>query len=198
MWLIVLYTLLPNKLTNFLSSLPQYMVILIILILPFLIGFIMNPLGNLTTKIIRKICGEPTYAVLDKNEKTLCIKYVLYENFGKKIKEEVFGKTNTSTSPFYWAKTYIELYGSEEIKNLLDRKLSLVNLMEGVILPTVLISIILPAKYIPNHPCKCLILLLFLAVTTMLLSYRYMQLRQEWAKSVYRTFLLLRSKKILN
>ena len=175
------------KLDNFFGFLISSTLLLIV---PFIVGFILNPLANFVTKMLRKFVGEPTEKILvlpNQSYKEKISYKRLAENYRSKINkkiQKVFGKP-IKHNPFYYVRAYVEEKGSDSTKILANRALDLANMAEGLIIPVSIFGFLIT---------KIINIWLGIGITAiivLLVLYRYIQLREYWVKHIYRAFLVI-------
>lgn len=174
---------------------------LILLIFPYVIGFILTPLNTLVTKLLRRIFGDPKNWVVDYQAKS---GWRIRLHKGKRLSrtnirlvikrlKKIYGEekeiNETNIANWFFQIRAIVINQKGEAGALAIRAQDLANFTESILLPVPITLWILFSKYIvikPEFAWICLgIGLLFLVI----LSYRYLHLRTYWIKHTYRAFL---------
>lgn len=197
-WIMDFFLLFFEKLPliNIIQTIPTVESIVLIVVIPYVVGFILSPFGNCITKLIRKIFNDPVNWVLPlKSYKTgghegKRLAEVWKTELISKIKKALLGEKDIKYSPFFWVRTYVELFSPENGRKLANRALTLANLTESLILPSSLLSFLI-LKQIELWGVGLLLSILIFSI----LCYRYLQLREYWVKHVYRVFYLTQDQK---
>ncbi len=174
---------------------------LILLIFPYVIGFILTPLNTIVTKLLRRIFGDPKNWVVDYQTKS---GWRIRLHKGKRLSKtnicliikrlkKIYGEekeiNETNFANWFFQVRAIVINQKGEAGALAIRAQDLVNFTESILLSVPLMLWILFLKYIvikPEFAWICLgIGLLFFVI----LSYRYLRLRTYWIKHTYRAFL---------
>lgn len=174
---------------------------LVLLIFPYIIGFILTPVNTLATKLLRCVFGDPKNWVVDFQTKSgwrirlhkgkrlsrtnirLVIKRL------KKIHGEEKEINETKIANWFFQVRADVINQKSEAGALAIRAQDLANFTESILLPVPLMLWILFAKFFTDYPifgwiCFGAGLLFFV-----MLSYRYLHLRKYWVKHTYRAFL---------
>ena len=197
-WLIDLWLLVKNKVsfsevTTLASQMPSSLVFIFILVIPFIVGFVFNPLGNYVAQQVLKIMGgDPVDWMLvldgqsykDNRHKKLAEPWRTF--LLSKIKS-LIGVSKGSypeikRTPFYWIRTFVDLKAPLHTRQRIERVLSLANLTESLLLPVPLL-VLLGLRN--DH---CIVGVIFAAALFFTLSWRYRKLRIYWVQHVYRAF----------
>lgn len=182
-----------NFLVESINKIPATILVIISLVIPFLLGFILSPLGNIITKLIRIILKDPTdWALVLKGQNYNTNKSWYRKRISEPSRTKILKKISTlqegepKYSPFYLVRNYVEIKGNDNARRLADRALDLANLTESIIIPAPLLVFLITRTLINQSISISISILLFL-----LLCSRYYQLRGYWVKHIYRTFLII-------
>ena len=194
-WIVDFFLLISSRtstghLLGLIQKIPTVISIILVVAIPYVVGFVLSPCGNCVTKWIREIFDDPVDWVLvlgdepawDNKHKGKRLAGVWRKSLYDKIKELV-GK-DIKYSPFFWVRTYVETFSPDNGRKLADRALILANLTESLILPSSLLSFLI----LEQIGLPCIVSFLISVLIFSLLCYRYLQLREYWAKHVYRVF----------
>ena len=194
--LVIITTKIPldlTKIIEFISKVPSIIMAIILLIIPFLLGFILSPACYLITACLKKIFGDPAnwVLVLEKqkySETKKCFRKRISEPLRTKIlkKLSLLQEGTTNFSPYYFVRNYVEIKAKDNIRSLLNRSLDMANLTESLLIPIPLLGFLIGRIFFTVVSSVFICLFLFL-----LLSYRYFQLREYWVKHNYRTFAII-------
>lgn len=174
---------------------------IILLIFPYVIGFILTPVNTLVTKLLRRIFGDPKNWVVDYQTKS---GWRIRLHKGKRLSKtnirlvikrlkKIYGEekeiNETHLANWFFQVRAIVINQKSEAGALAIRAQDLANFTESILLPVPLTLWILFSKYIVIKPefawiCVGIGLLFFV-----ILSYRYLHLRKYWIKHTYRAFL---------
>lgn len=174
---------------------------IILLIFPYIIGFILTPVNTLVTKLLRRIFGDPKNWAVDYQTKS---GWRLRLHKGKRLSKtnirlvikrlkKIYGEekeiNETHLANWFFQVRAIVINQKGEASALVIRAQDLANFTESILIPAPLMLWILFSNYIvikPEFAWICLgIGLLFFVI----LSYRYLHLRTYWIKHTYRAFL---------
>jgi hypothetical protein len=170
----------------------------LIVLLPYLFGFITEPLDNFIT---RKFCPKFEEEVIKYNKESKWkghrLAKPMSENIIKRAKI-LFETPEEQTSKdlfFPWIKAYVWQKGGGAVE-LADRAQSMSNLAEGLLVPLALFGFVFPL-YVTidlfyGNWCIGVLIGLVLAVLFGVLTWRrYLELKEYYVKHVYRAFLIL-------
>ena len=166
---------------------------IILIIFPFLIGFILNPIGEVVTEWVRKKGGDAIKWVTNTDHKL--------NEFGLSTDElsqvntvvaEMFDIKNKPLSEwFYQIRAYIMQKGGGAVE-LSIRALDLTNFCESILVPVPLFFLIVSVKLLIIRSYFYMIASLMLGIGAFwFISRRYLYLRGYWVKHVYRAFLAI-------
>lgn len=198
-WLVCAVIMIVQGSSSYLSLLdsigkiPTAILIILSLVIPFMIGFVLSPVGNLITKSVRGLLGDPTdWVLVLKDQSFEKSKRPFRKRIAEPSRTKILDKVlvlqggATKHSPFYFVRTYVEMKANDNTLKLSNRALDLANLTESIIIPTTLIGFFV-SKFIYSQAIS----IIFAILLFLLLCYRYYQLREYWVKHNYRTFLIL-------
>lgn len=162
--------------------------------IPFVIGFVLNPLGNFVTKLLRKVFDDPVKWVLVlSKEKYSDNKKFFRKRLSEPSRTKILEKVSLlqdgdaeEYSPFFLVRNYVVENAGKNTLALANRPLDLANLAESLIIPIPLLSFLIGRVFFSWIISIGLAVFIFA-----ILSYRYFQLRGYWVKHNYRTFLIL-------
>ncbi len=175
------------------DKIPAAVLIVLLLVVPFTVGFVLSPVGNLVTKLLRGVLGDPADWVLVLEGQSFAkTKKPFRKRIAEPSRTKILKKVSvlqggaTNYSPFYLVRNYVEMKANDNALRLTNRALDLANFTESIIIPVSLLGFLM-SKMVFNQTVSIFVgILLFL-----LLCYRYYQLREYWVKHNYRTFLFL-------
>jgi hypothetical protein len=174
---------------------------IILLIFPYVIGFILTPVNTLVTKLLRRIFGDPKKWAVDYQTKSGWRvrlhkgKRLSHTNIRLVIKslKKIYGEekeiNETNIANWFFQVRAIVINQKGEAGVLAIRAQDLANFTESILLPVPLTLWILFSKYIEIHPVFAWICMAFGLLFFGILSYRYLHLRAYWIKHTYRAFL---------
>jgi hypothetical protein len=178
------------------SGLPEAIVVgALAIVVPYAVGFALNPLGDLLTDVLHMMFGDPTKWVTDYSQnryKGHRIPKPLGERINQLASQTFNGKLENEGLWFYYLRTFVEQEGGAA-SELAMRALDLANLTESLLLPMPLLVALSVVKMIGNlNIALPLSNAIFVLIFT-LLAIRYMKLREYWVKHIYRAFLVLKT-----
>ncbi len=165
-----------------------------LIVIPYLLGFILNPLG---TKLMEKIRNRDNEAIRWVTDPTHRLASQGLKEWEKeKIKERIKAIYKTQNKSFeelfFTIRAYVEEHGKGA--NLLaTRALDLTNFAESLVIPLPLFFAILAIWLASNN---WLWTVLFLGIGILVFSFlrrRYLDLRSYWVKHVYRAFIAIKN-----
>ena len=195
-WLFDLWLLMGNKISpsetiGWVSQAPASLAAVCIIVAPFVVGFVFNPLGNCVTLLIRRITGG------DPANWMLVLRGQTYKDGRRKRLAEPWrssllskitslsGGNEIKHSPFFWVRAFVDLNAPSHVRRQIQRVLSLANFTESLLLPVPLLTFLLLRQ---THCAAGIILSIGLFCV---LSWRYRRLRIYWVQHVYRNFYFL-------
>jgi len=182
-----------SSMTRVIDQIPSGMLLFLSLILPFIGGVVLSPVGNLVTILLRRVWGDPADWVLVLPRDS----YVRTRRLGRKrISEPARSRLNSKIvrllggepkhPPFYYVRTYVEMNSDEKTRDWVNRALLLANLTESLIIPVPLAWFLVIKTFAGNYVAGTIALL-----SVAWLCWRYLRLREYWVKHNYRVFLFL-------
>lgn len=181
-----------SSINSFLNDINFVVSTIGLIIIPYVLGFILNPLGNDVMASIRKNDNEAVKWVTDPTHRLASQGLKDWEQ------EKILGKIKTlyktQNKPFedlFWTiRAYVEEHGKGA--NLLaNRSLDLANFAESLVVPLPVFFILMTIWY---TIAKSLWAFLFLGIgiaSFYFLRRRYLDLRSYWVKHVYRAFIAI-------
>jgi len=176
------------------EHIPTFLQITLLLIIPYIVGFVLSPVGNIVSLFLRKICEDPTNWVLVLNKdnfpmnERFCKKKRISEPSRTKILEKISSLQDgeeTKYSPFFWVRNYVLMKENQTTLSFVNRPLDLANLTESLIIPVPILVFLVGGMFL--HVCFSMLLSFLIFI---ILSWRYFKLREYWVKHNYRTFLI--------
>jgi hypothetical protein len=175
------------------GKMPIAILTLLLIAIPFMVGFVLNPLGNLVTFLLRKILGDSAdWVLVLSGQKFSTTKKLFQKRISEPSRTKILEKLSllqggsTKYSPFYFVRNYVEIKANDNARILVNRSLDMANLTESLLIPIPLLGFLIGKMFISQSGSLIVGVLLFV-----LLCYRYFQLREYWVKHNYRTFLIL-------
>ena len=198
-WFICAITIAFKNSTNYFclietfSEIPIALLVITVVVIPYILGFVLSPVGNFITILLRKLVGDPVnwVLVLQGNMYSMTKKPLqrrISEPLRTKILQKLFVLQGgyTKTSPFFYVRNYVEIKANDNTRNFVNRPLDIANLTESILLPIPVLGFLIGGIFLSPTFSFLLGAVLFL-----LLCYRYIQLRENWVKHNYRTFMIL-------
>jgi hypothetical protein len=174
------------------GKIPITILAVLLIAIPFMIGFVLNPLGNLVTFLLRKIVDDPIdWVLVLSGQKFPTTKKLCRKRISEPSRTKILEKLSTlqggptKYSPFFFVRNYVEIKANKNALTLVNRPLDMANLTESLLLPIPLLGFLIEKIFI-SQICSIISGILFI-----ILCYRYFQLREYWVKHNYRTFLIL-------
>ena len=168
-------------------------------IIPYVSGFIMNPLGSFMSRLVRRLFGDPVNWITDystnkhKGErlpKSLIKAIVEQAPQGYSITEKNIHRR------FFQIRADVVNKGGV-LSELASRAQDLATFTESLLIPVPLLSGLLVARLAEPFDLASLALAIAIAIATLyLLVLRYLKMRHYWVKHIYRAFLVLKADEI--
>jgi hypothetical protein len=175
------------------NNIPTTILVALLLIIPFIIGFVLNPVGNLVTTLLRKIVGDPAdWVLVLSGQSYSSTKRLFRKRISGPSRKNILEKLaliqdgDAKCSPFYLVRNYVAMKANQNAQTLVNRPLDLANLAESLLIPMSLLTMLTVKTFF--IPIVSVLLGLFVFV---MLCCRYFKLREYWVKNNYRTFLFL-------
>ena len=175
------------------GKIPVSILTVLLIAIPFIVGFVLNPLGNLITFLLRKILGDSAdWVLVLSGQKFSTTKKPFQKRISEPSRTKILEKLSllqggsTNYSPFYFVRNYVEIKANDNARTLVNRSLDMANLTESLLIPISLFGFLIGKIFISQIGSLIFGVLLFV-----LLCYRYFRLREYWVKHNYRTFLIL-------
>lgn len=174
---------------------------IILLIFPYVIGFILTPVNTLVTKLLRRIFGDPKNWVVDYQTNS---EWRIRLHKGKRLSrtnirlvikrlKKIYGEekeiNETKIANWFFQIRAIVINQKGEAGALAIRAQDLANFAESILLPVPLMLWILFSRNVVINPVFAWICLGIGLLFFVILSYRYLHLRTYWIKHTYRAFL---------
>lgn len=176
---------------------------ILLIVIPYLVGFVFTPVSMAVTKLLRALFGDPKEWMVDYSEKGK-----RYE--GKRLAQtkirlivqrmkKVFGDEKTINKDnlanwFFTLRDYV-INSKGEAASFAIRAQDLFNFTESILLPLPLILLTVGIKMLCTQNWVGWLLMALGILFLCTLSYRYKQLRFYWVKHVYNTFLVVTGNK---
>lgn len=176
---------------------------LILLIFPYVIGFILTPANTLLTKLLRLIFGDPKKWTVDYQTKS---GWRVHLHKGKRLSrtnirlvtqrlKEIYGDekeiSEAKIAKWLFQIRAIVINQKGEAVALAIRAQDLTNFTESILLPVPLLFTILFGKFLQTSPAFAWVCLGIGLLLFGMLSKRYLDMRTFWVKHTYRAFLAL-------
>lgn len=165
-----------------------------LIVIPYLLGFILNPLGTKLMEKIRNRDNEAIRWVTDPDHRLAGqgLKEWEKEKIKAKIKTIYKIQNKSFEELFFTIRAYVEEHGKGA--NLLaTRALDLTNFAESLVIPLPLFFSIL-GIWLAAKNCLWIVLFFGLGILVFLfLRRRYLDLRSYWVKHVYRAFIAIKN-----
>lgn len=180
---------------EWISSAPGLVILgILLIVLPYVFGFITEPLGNSVARIHRPKFEEYVIDYQNKYAEDKRLAKVMVNSI-LRIAEEKFGKVKKKDLYFEWIRTYVWQKGGAAAE-LANRAQIMSNLAESLIVPTALLGFLFSfwasIRILEAPVCLGVLLGLFLSASFGYLSWRrHQKLREYYVKHVYRAFLIL-------
>lgn len=188
----------PAKMTLQLDSavaaidkIPLLVLGILALILPYYIGFILNPLGGQVTRFLRWKFGDSVKWIFDYKDPRFKGKRLpgfVHKAILEKLKALLnFNKDETLI--FFQVRAYVIEYGKGAAE-FAERLRDLTNFCESLLVPFPLLFLILSGKGFISDLIPFGITMLVVGILMFwILSWRYLEYRYDWVKHTYRAFL---------
>jgi hypothetical protein len=178
---------------DFIAKIPAPILIILLLVIPFLTGFVLSPAGNLITTLLRIIVGDPAdWALVLAGKKFSTTKKLFQKRISEPSRTKILEKLSLlqggsiKYNPFYFVRNYVEIKANDNARILVNRSLDMANLTESILIPIPLLVFLIGGMF-TSHTGSVILG----ALSFVLLCFRYFQLREYWVKHNYRTFLIL-------
>jgi hypothetical protein len=186
-----------SDINAFLDSTNVAVTAVAIILIPYLVGFVFNPIGDFIMAKVRSRYNEALHWVTDSTHKWACQGLKNWENEAIQVKmKELFKLQDKNYDElFFTIRAYIE-ENSLGAASLASRALDLTNMAESIVIPFPLFFILISIYCGVVLKSFWAIFWIFIAALIfILLLDRYLKLRSYWAKHVYRAFLVTIAKK---
>ena len=187
----------------------------LVILIPYVIGFVLTPLGNFVSRVARELHGDPRKWVTDHNSKGTFSERYRGKRLAKPAVEkafdrasEVFGYSlDTKRLWFYQIRAYIAHHGGAASR-FATRTHDLANFVESLFLPVPILGALFVFRFIPapfqgvlgqrvflrvsaSRLLSVLLAIVFAVFLFLLLIIRYLELFENWVKHIYRAFLVM-------
>ncbi len=189
-----------SDINTFLDSVNVAVTAVAFILIPYLVGFVFNPISNFAMEKIRNHYNEAIHWVTDSKHKWAGqgLKEWEKEAILGKMKELYNIQNKKFDELFFTIRAYIE-ENSRGAVSLATRALDLTNLAESVVIPLPLFFILISMYYAIVLKSLWFISWIIVAILIFgLILDRYLKLRSYWVKHVYRAFLATTAKKVKN
>ncbi|MEP0805679.1 MAG: hypothetical protein HRF47_09330 [Chloroflexota bacterium] len=163
-----------------------------VVVVPYLLGFILNPLGTKLMEKIRNKDNEAIRWVTDPNHRFASqgLKEWEKEKIREKFQKIYNIQDRSFEEMFFTIRTYVEEHG-KGANFLASRALDLANFAESLAIPVPLLFVILGIWFAVSSFLWLLASLVLAKIVFWLLLRRYLDLRSYWVKHVYRAFITI-------
>jgi len=167
---------------------------ILIVVLPYLLGFIMTPIGNWITKKCRPEYQKLALELGTGKSKSKPLPKTMVNAIEKKA-EILFGPLHDKSLYFYWIRAYVWQIGGPAV-DLAMRAQALSNLTESLLISVPMTGLLFTLWLFINYfGCSiwyaAMTGLLLVIILYKLLWNRYLTLREYFVKHVYRAFLVI-------
>jgi hypothetical protein len=187
-----------SGITIFLDSLNVTITTIGFILLPYLTGFILNPISTIAMEKIRNRFNEAIHWVTDPKHKWAGQGLKEWERNAIQVKmQELFNVRDKKPDElFFTIRAYIEEH-SQGASSLATRALDLTNLAESIVIPLPSFFLIIGTYYLVLKSFWAAFWFIIAAILIFALVLdRYLKLRSYWVKHVYRAFLATTAKKV--
>ena len=178
---------------------------IMILVIPFVLGFSLSPLGENIKKKWREInrlkFADPKKFILYHNGAELKGKQIPKDE-AESVKKNAkllfdYSYNDKFHYMFFPIRAYVIEHGGEA-KQLAIRARTLTNLTESLLLPVpIAFALLASLLLLPVNTCAVILIAILVgSLTHWLLVNRYFQLERYWVKHFYRAFLVMQNKSI--
>lgn len=181
-----------TELSNFTNAANFVLAGILILLIPYLLGFALTPFSDWLGKQIRKCKPDPVKWVVEDPTKypegLKAGEIALLKKYAKKY----FHDENAAPEIWFFQIRALVARDNSGASLLASRALDLTNLSESLVLPLPLLFFIIGIRLLFIGVCLWGMVSIFLAIGAFfLLSIRHIDLRSYWVKHVYRAFVAM-------
>ncbi len=181
------------KINSFLNDANSILTATGLIIIPYILGFILNPLGTKLMEQIRNRDNEAVRWVTDPAHRLAGqgLKEWEREKIMAKVKAIYKIQNKTFEELFFTIRAYVEEYG-KGASLLATRALDLANFAESLVIPLPLLFIVIGFWF---ATMKSVWAILFIGIGIAIFYFlrrRYLDLRSYWVKHVYRAFITIK------
>jgi len=186
---------LPDKLEfSWLSSASGVLIIgVLVIVLPYILGFITEPLGRMVTSKFRKKFESEAIDYKSDANRGSRLAFPM-RNSILEMAKNIFGELKNKELYFSWIRAYVWQKGGA-VAELANRAQAMSNLAESLIVPITLLGFLFPIwvsiLFEISAGYGAFFGLLLSLSLTYLVRKRYQVLREYYVKHVYRAFLIL-------
>lgn len=181
-----------SDLGSYVSEVPESIWLILLVIIPYIIGFAMNPMVVKLTKKLQK--GNRNAIVYSMADEKIGNKVQLWRNKRRLIEKysrNLFhGDGKNPKEYFFYIRSYVADHGGEMF-GLIVRVRNILEFSEAMLIPFPLLMFFIGIRLIYPFFSVGFMLIGISFLSFYFLYWRYFRLREIWVKHIYRAFLVI-------